>query len=126
MRVGDQAEVPSDRVLVIAPNPDFRRSLAFALEAEGYVVTSHANIPGNDASRGYDCVVLDHKAANGPRDSIISFCRTSNPVLLLAGSPQPWLASEVSRVVQTPLSGDMLSVAIRSALDSSASRPPTK
>jgi hypothetical protein len=90
--------------------------MAFALEAEGYVVTTHAAIPGSDASRGYDCVVLDHKAAAGARDVVLTFCRSSWPVLLLAGTPQRWLLNEVFDVVQTPLSGDALFQAVRSAL----------
>jgi DNA-binding NtrC family response regulator len=108
--------VATGRILVIAPNSDLRRSLAFALEAEGYVVTTHASIPGSDSSRGYDCVVLDHKAAAGARDAVLSFCRSSHPVLLLAGTPQSWLSSEVFNVVPTPLSGDALSAAVRSAV----------
>lgn len=104
------------RILVIAPNSDLRRSMAFALEAEGYVVTTHATIPGNDSSRGYDCVVLDHKAAAGAREAALLFCRSSFPVLLLAGAPLPWLSAEVFGVVPTPLSGDALSEAVLSAV----------
>ena len=104
------------RILVIAPNSDLRRSMAFALEVEGYVVTTHAAIPGSDASRGYDCVVLDHKAAAGAREATLQFCRSSWPVLLLAGTPQRWLSDEVFDVVQTPLSGDALLQAVRSAV----------
>lgn len=108
------------RILVIAPNPDLRKSLAFALEADGHVVTTHASIPGRDAARGYDCVVLDHKGAAGSREAVLSFCHNSPPVLLLAAVPQPWLSREVFEVVPTPLSGDALSQAVRSAIQSSA------
>lgn len=108
--------MPDGRILVIAPNSDLCKSLAFALEAEGYAVTTQATIPGSDASRGYDCVVLDHRAAVGARDDVLSFCRSSRPVLLLAGAAQPWLSREVFEVVPTPLSGDALSDAVRSAV----------
>ena len=109
--------MPTGRILVIAPNSDLRRSLAFALEAEGYVVTTHAGIPGANASRGYDCVVLDHKATGGSREPILSFCRASRPVLLLSGSPQSWLSGEVFSVVHTPASGDAFLEAVRSAVN---------
>jgi CheY-like chemotaxis protein len=104
------------RILVIAPNSDLRRSLSFALEAEGYVVTAHATIPGSDASRGYDCVVLDHKAATGDRQAVLAFCKASPPVLLLAGAALPWLAGAVFAVIRTPLSGDALGQAVGAAV----------
>jgi hypothetical protein len=106
------------KVLVITPSPELRKSLAFALEAEGHVVTSHAVLLAPDEGRGYDCVVLDHRAANlVPRDSALDFCAHSPHVILLAGQPDPWLASRVFRVVQTPQRGDALGIAVRAAID---------
>lgn len=114
------------RVLVVAPSPDLRKSLAFALEAEGYVVTTHAGILGNDASRGYDAVVFDHKAAAaGPRKQVVDFCRSAQPLVLLAGSPQLWLAREAYSVVPTPLMGDALSNAVAAAVAHTAQRAAT-
>ena len=107
----------TQRLLVIAPDPDLRRSMAFALEAEGYVVTSHAAIPGQHGAQGYDCVVLDHAAARGPRAAVLAFCRESRAIVLLAGTAQHWLAREVSSVLRTPLAGGGLSDAVRLALE---------
>ncbi len=105
------------RVLVIAPNPDLRRSLAFALEAEGYVVTSRDAVLDGGITRGYDCVVLDHKAAAAAsRDRAIAFCREAFPVVLLAGTPQPWLLPEVFEAVPTPVIADSLSRAVANAV----------
>ncbi|HHY51298.1 MAG TPA: hypothetical protein GYA10_16320 [Alphaproteobacteria bacterium] len=105
------------RILVIAPDPGVRHSTAFALEAEGHVVTSLAVIPGPDAARGFDCVVLDHKAArSAARETVLAFCAKAPPVVLLAGLPQPWLASVVFRVVQTPVVGEALAAAVRDAI----------
>lgn len=113
---------PAACILVITPSPDLRRSLAFALEADGYVVTSHSVIPGGESGRGYDAVVLDHKAAKGEQGRALSLCRTA-PVVLLAGMPQPWLLGSVHRVVQTPIVGDALSRALQ---DTIAARAATK
>ena len=110
----------SRRLLVIAPDLDLLRSIAFALEAEGYVVTSHAAIPGNHGALGYDCVILDHAAASGPRAAVLSFCRESWPIVLLAGTAQHWLGPEVFRVLRTPLAVGMLSDAVRQALEARA------
>ena len=104
--------MPSSRILVIAPSTDLRRSLSFALEAEGYVVTTHAAVLGSDSGRGYDAVVLDYRAAKGERDQVLELCR-SVPVVLLAGTPQPWLNEHVARVVQTPIRGESLAMAVR-------------
>jgi hypothetical protein len=115
------------KILVIALNPAFRRSISFALEAEGHVVTSHAILLAPEEGRGYDCVVLDHRAANVvPREAVLDFCAHSPRVILLAGHPEEWLASRVFRVVRTPQVGDELSVAVRTAIDDarSASRAP--
>ena len=105
------------RILIVAPNADLRRSLAFALGAEGYVVTSHAAIPAADAARGYDCVVLDHRAAqDAPREQVLDFVRQGNCVVLLAGTPQPWLTPNVSEVVPTPVLGRALTGAVSAVL----------
>jgi hypothetical protein len=107
----------ADRILVIAPDPDLRRSVAFALEAEGHIVTSHATLLGPDEGKVYDCVVLDHKAAKAaPREAVLDFCAHSPRIVLLAGAPQPWLVPKVFRVVQTPHLGAALSSAVQAAL----------
>jgi hypothetical protein len=106
-----------NRLLVIAPNPDLRKSLAFALEAEGYVVTSHAVIPAEGTGGSYDCVVLDHKAATGSREAVLAFANKAKRLILLAGTPQPWLLPHVSKVVATPLLGHALSDAVSTAIN---------
>lgn len=109
------------RLLIVAPDPDLRRSLEFALEAEGYAVASCATIDAADMAEAYDCTILDHRAAAAPTDAVLSFCRRADPVVLLAGNPTPWLAARVFRVVQKPLLGEPLSNAIRDAIVSRAS-----
>ena len=109
--------MPSGRVLIIAPSIDLRKSLVFALEAEGYVVTSLAVLPSEDVAGSYDCVVIDHKAATGSREAVLDFIVKARRVVLLAGTPQPWLISHVTAVVPTPLRGDALGQAVRLAVN---------
>lgn len=111
--------MPVRRIMVIAPHADFRRSLAFALETEGYVVTSFAALPGAEAARGYDCVVLDHKAVKDhDRLDVLAFCHGAGPIVLLAGRPQAWLVGAVFRLVPAPIIGEALSGAVKAAIGS--------
>ncbi len=80
------------------------------------MVTSHADLIGPDSARGYDLVVLDHKAAKGVRpDSVLSLCRSTS-VVLLAGTPQPWLLGSVDYVVQMPILGNAQCTAVREVI----------
>jgi FixJ family two-component response regulator len=116
--------LPAAKIIVIAPDEMFRHSLSFALEAEGHVVTTHATIVEPEAARGYDCVVLDQKAANlATREAVERFCRSSAPVVLLAGHSPTWLTPRVYRVVQMPPAGEDLAEAVRAAAGRHAARP---
>lgn len=107
----------SRKILTIAANPDLRRSVAFALRAEGHTVTSREAIVAVDEGRGYDCVVLDHRVARiMPRDLLIEFFSLSPNIVLLAGQPDPGLASRAFRVVETPQLGGNLSAAVAAAV----------
>lgn len=105
------------RLLVIAPNPDFRKSLQFALEAEGYTVMSRegfhdpAGIP-----QEFDCAVLDHHAAQGHLPLAMTFVEAASPVVLLANSDTHPLAGHSFRTVTKPFLGPRLSNAIAEAL----------
>jgi CheY-like chemotaxis protein len=111
------------RILIVAPDPDLRKSVAFALEAEGYEVTSHAVLLGPNEGRDYDCVVLDHKATKtAQRQAVLDFCANAQRVVLLAGSPQPWLLSKVFSLVQTPHLGAALTAAVQAAIASKQAR----
>jgi CheY-like chemotaxis protein len=107
--------VATGRILVIAPNSDFRKSLTFALEAEGYATAEATTVPSASAET-YDAVVLDHKATRGRQQDVLDFCQQSQPVVLLAGDPQPWLAERVFRAVPTPILGQSLSNAVADAV----------
>jgi CheY-like chemotaxis protein len=109
------------RVLIIAPNTDMRQSLHFALESEGYSVTSRASIAEAAAlPAGFDCTVLDHHAELVDRDGATAFCARVQPVILLANELPHRLSDAVFRTVMKPMLGPPLSVAVRQAIDSRA------
>lgn len=104
-------------VLVIAPNGDFRKSLQFALEAEGLTVVSREGF--HDPSgipEDFDCVILDHHAAQGRLPLAMSFVEAASPVILLANTDTHPLAAHSFRTVTKPFLGGHLSKAIAEAL----------
>lgn len=75
-------------VLVVAPDSDFRRSLEFALETEGFAVDLHARMGNAFASpRAHDaaCAVVDDAAVEDWRIAGEEFRGFGKPVVLLVG-----------------------------------------
>jgi DNA-binding response OmpR family regulator len=110
--------VAAKTLLIVVPDLDLRRSLEFALEAEGYFVTSAPDIESARSlpAKAFDCTVLDHAATVGSPAEVIRFCAASEPVVVLSDKPIPWLSEWVSGVVEKPMLGQALLVAIRKAL----------
>jgi DNA-binding response OmpR family regulator len=109
-------------ILVVAPDPDFRRSLEFALEAEGYDVASRPGLQDAFGPVPYACVVVDHQAATGPAADVAAFCRRAQPLIVLAGRDSPWLSRHAFRTVRKPLLGNDLIEAVHAAVG--AGGPP--
>lgn len=101
------------RLLVIAPDHDLRRSLAFVLEAEGYEVDAVGALLRPIS--GYDAVVVDQKAIAGA-DGRTTNLVTSAPVVLLAARQHPDMAGAVAEVVELPAIGNAVSLAVRRAM----------
>jgi len=110
------------RLLVVAPENDLRRSLVFALGAEGYAVTVLDAPPPLQwlADNRFDCTVLDQHALTGAREDDIAFCTRAQRVVLLASRVHPWLVEWVTEIVELPPAGEALSAAIGRALDIAA------
>ena len=110
--------MPSGRLLIVALDPDFRGSLVFALEAEGFEVTARDELPTMAwmTPRRFDCCVLDQKALTGEAYESIAFCIKAHPVVLMAARPHPWLTEWCSQVVVTPSEDDALQMAVRVAI----------
>jgi len=104
------------RILVVAPDLSFRRSLAFLLETEGCRVDLSDLLPPASAFSGrYDCIVIDHRllppgasGAKGPVDG--------PPLVLLASRIEEMTARGFDRVVEKPLLGRTLVDAVRAAV----------
>jgi CheY-like chemotaxis protein len=105
------------RILVVAPDPSFRRSLAFVFEAEGCRVEVAEEVPSMARiASHYDCIVLDHRSipSRSRRDEVLA--KTDIPVILLASQPQDWVTRGFEMVVEKPLLGQSLVDAVHGIL----------
>ena len=110
-----------DRILVVAPDDDLRRSLTFALAAYGYTVVAERQWPGDIAAEAFDCVVLDERALS-ELSAGASF--TQLPVLLLAYSEAAKANASVAGTIAMPLKGEAVIQAVAAAI--ATSRASTK
>jgi CheY-like chemotaxis protein len=108
------------RVLVIAADADLRRSVQFALEAEGYVVTCRASLAAHELPQDFDCTVVDHHVL-GSEQRAAAFFQAFSPVILLANTAPHPLSPWATRTLLKPMLGPALSAAIRDALGLSVS-----
>lgn len=107
------------RILVVAPNSDFRHSLQFALESEGYEVTATESL-ANSATTEAEVTVIDHHALGKDQDAAIAFVTAHQPVVLLANARAHALSPWAFRTVMKPMLGDSLSGAVRQAIETGA------
>lgn len=108
------------RILIVAPESELRRSLEFALLAEGHEVTSRASIAARERPT-YDCTVLDQHVIGTDRHLAAKFCSIFSPVILLSSQSSHPLSPAAFRTVLTPLLGPALIGAVNEAL----ARPAT-
>lgn len=110
--------VAADLVLVVVPDTTFRRSLVFALEAEGFAVRSHAHASQAFSSRSAGqavCAVVDDDAVEDWRAAAFEFGRFARPIVLLAGPFRDVPALPGVAVVPKPFLGAPLVDAVRLA-----------
>jgi len=103
------------RILVIAPDSDLRRSLEFALLAEGHEVTWQASIGTHEMPSRFDCTILDHHAVGKDMARGVAFCQAFGPVILLVNFVPHPLSPWAFATVQKPLLGQALLTAVRDA-----------
>jgi hypothetical protein len=104
-------------VLVIAANSDLRRSLQFALEAEGYAVAVRSDLPdGEPSPEGFDCTIVDHHLLDRNPALAVPFCTSFAPVILLANRAPHRFSTLVFCTVLKPLLGPALSAAVGEAV----------
>lgn len=104
---------PVQHVVVVVPDPELRRSIEFALEAEGFGIESHDRLVAALASPRIGdaaCAVIDEAAIGGRKGKDApALERIAPPVVLLVDQlravPQ---APAGIRVLTKPLLGRML------------------
>lgn len=104
------------RILVIAADSDLRRSLDFALTAEGHEVTCRASTGAQVLPNSFECTVLDHHAVGPDLATAGKFCQAFAPVVLLANREGHALSPLVFRTVLKPQLGLALTDTIRDAV----------
>jgi CheY-like chemotaxis protein len=105
------------RILLVAPDSDLRRSLEFALAAEGHEVTWQASTATHELPSKFDCTVLDHHAVGKDLRGGVAFCEAFRPVILLANFVPHLLSPSAFATIQKPLLGQALLSAIRQAAE---------
>ena len=98
-------------VLIVAPDRGFRRSLEFALEAEGFVVDSHASVSTaveSPRAPAAVCSVVDEDALQGWTPGPQIFERLARPVILLADRFLPYPEHAGITILTKPLLGKAL------------------
>jgi FixJ family two-component response regulator len=103
-------------VIVVAPDKDFRRSLEFALESEGFVVEAHTSISKAFASpraKKADCLVVDDAAVGDWRIVSEDFRHFGKPVVLLVGRVRAGPTLPLTTVLTKPFLGMPLIEAVR-------------
>lgn len=107
-------------VAVVAPDGVFRRSIEFALKAEGWTVEAHDTVQSACVSPGkdrYECAVVDDVALRPPGEAWSHLEQLRRPVVVLSDRPQAaQVFFPVSTIVGKPLLGKKLVEAVAATL----------
>lgn len=125
---GDPALTTAPLVIVVAPDQDFRRSLEFALQTEGFSVESHPAIglaietPG---ARTASCAIVDDRAVENWAEAIMTFATFGRPVIFLAGEKSMPPALPPLTVLTKPFLGRPLIDAVHAVARGASSKATT-
>ncbi|RWB26186.1 transcriptional regulator [Mesorhizobium sp.] len=111
-------------VLIVVPDREFRRSLEFALEVEGFSVASHASLAdamASPAAADAVCAVVDEGAFRIDPASRRTLDRLAKPVILLADGFSA-AGDDPQTVLTKPLQGSAL-IELIQALSEPAAKP---
>ncbi len=103
-------------ILLIAAESDLRRSVEFALRADGHQVNCFASIGAHVLPHGFDCTVIDHHAVGKDLTQGMAFCRAFAPTILLANGASHPLSAHAFRTVFKPTLGPALIAAVHDAV----------
>jgi hypothetical protein len=107
--------LPTSIILVVAFDVDLRRSIEFALEAEGYVVNSHARLfeaTMSPTASAAACMVVDEACLEDLADWRM-FCLMTKPTVLLADQSERLDGTEAACIIFKPLLGNALVETVR-------------
>lgn len=102
-------------VLVVAPDEELRRSIEFALEAEGFPVQSQSQLSLAQELRGpgtFACIVIDENAIGGWKAGWDQVAQFASPIVLLIDQLQHIPEIDLMTVVTKPLLGRVLVEAV--------------
>lgn len=102
---------PVVRVLVVVPDSELRRSIAFALEAEGYTIEHHvllADAITASARPDVACIVVDENALAGRNAEGAIPGGTHTPLVLLVDKLRAGPETSGVKVLTKPLLGHLL------------------
>lgn len=106
-------------ILVVAPNDQLRRSIEFALEAEGFGVVSHALLPAANGSLGrghYACLVVDEEAVTPSAPTWEKLASFAGPVVLLVDKLRAGPEGKAMTLLHKPLLGRSLTETVTGAV----------
>ncbi|MEW9804741.1 hypothetical protein [Mesorhizobium marinum] len=113
----------ADLILLVVPDTAFRRSLEFALEADGFAVDSHAGTEpafASPSAAAAACAIVDDAAVTDWSPASLQFLRFGRPVLILAGPFREVPELRRVSVVTKPFLGAPLIDAVRQATSGAA------
>jgi FixJ family two-component response regulator len=130
MRLKEMDLAEAATVLIAVRDGVLADSLRFSLELEGFGVTlcDEFSLPrAMDASQSQGCLVVDQDVFARMADGDPPLAGRGIPVVLMVGHKTERvvaraMAAGVTKVVETPLFGDVLFDAIKAALNGSPSR----
>ncbi len=105
-------------ILVVAPNTDLRRSLAFILAAEGYVVSEAVAWPPMEPGLDFDALVIDHAALDRKLKADAYLTALGDRAVILASRAEPFPALRQATVIRKPLLDGVLLETLRTRLSS--------
>jgi FixJ family two-component response regulator len=123
--------VKTRTILIAVADGVLADSLRFSLELEGFeamLCDERSLLPAKARSKP-GCLVLDQDVFARMTDAsgLLALADLAIPIVLMVGQPTPRLlararAAGVTRVIEKPLLGGMLSDAVKHALDNGASQ----
>lgn len=109
-------------ILIVAPDPDFRQSLGFVLEAEGCEVHLTGRLPAEaDPAAAYDCTIVDDKSLPKRPERCIE--RLPRPLIILVNRLPAMSSDDSVRLVEKPILGNGLIDTVRASLHAATNKP---